>query len=77
MERVWLQVMKASHREFQRLKGAVSRDPELSLPGLTQYQNQAAGLAGHLVADVMLFPLGKKWKNKLGQLIKSKVYFFI
>jgi len=57
VERVWLQVMKASHREFQRLKGAVSRDPELSLPGLTQYQNQAAGLAGHLVADVMLFPL--------------------
>ncbi|XP_023330136.1 solute carrier family 25 member 46 [Eurytemora carolleeae] len=57
MERVWLQVMKASHKEFQRLKGAVSRDPDQNLPGITQYQNQAAGLAGQLVADVILFPL--------------------
>ena len=34
-----LQVMKTAHREFQRLRGAVSRDPQLSnLPGLSQYQ---------------------------------------
>jgi len=57
MEKVWLQVLKASHREFQKMKGAVSKDPEQSLPGLTHYQNQAAGLAGHLIADVLLYPL--------------------
>ena len=33
------QVMKTAHREYQRLRGAVSRDPQLSnLPGLSQYQ---------------------------------------
>jgi len=57
MEKKWLQVMKASHREFQKMKGAVSKDPEQSSPGLTQYQNQAAALAGHLFADVILYPL--------------------
>ena len=31
--------MKTAHREYQRLRGAVSRDPQLSnLPGLSQYQ---------------------------------------
>jgi len=55
---LWLQVMKAAHREFQRLRGAVSRDPQLTnLPGLSQYQEQASALAGHLVADTLLFPL--------------------
>jgi len=55
---VWLQVLKATHREYQKLTGAVSRDPQLSnLPGLSQYQSQAAALAGHFVADVLLFPL--------------------
>jgi len=57
MERFWLHVLKNSHREFQRLKGAVSRDPDQSLPGLAQYQTQASGMLGHLVADVILFPL--------------------
>jgi len=55
---LWLQVMKTAHREYQRLRGAVSRDPQLSnLPGLSQYQAQAASLAGHLTADALLFPL--------------------
>merc|ERR1719264_1193202 len=50
--------MKTAHREYQRLRGAVSRDPQLSnLPGLSQYQAQAASLAGHLTADALLFPL--------------------
>ena len=39
-------------------QGAVSKDPQLSnLPGLSQYQSQAAALAGHFVADVVLYPL--------------------
>ena len=39
-------------------QGAVSKDPQLSnLPGLSQYQSQAAALAGHFVADVLLYPL--------------------
>ena len=39
-------------------RGAVSKDPQLSnLPGLSQYQSQAAALAGHFVADVLLYPL--------------------
>ena len=63
---VWLQVLKATHREYQRLtvrplltsvrfsisgvEGAVSRDLQLAnLPGLSQYQSQAAALAGHFV----------------------------
>ena len=62
---VWLQVLKATHREYQRLtvslslsslelifllQGAVSRDPQLAnLPGLSQYQSQAAALAGNFV----------------------------
>jgi len=55
---LWLQVLKAAHREFQRLRGAISRDPQLTnLPGLSQYQEQAAALAGHLAADTLLFPL--------------------
>jgi len=55
---LWLQVMKTAHREYQRLRGAVSRDPQLSnLPGLSQYQAQAASLAGHFTADALLFPL--------------------
>jgi len=55
---VWLQVLKATHREYQRLTGAVSRDPQLAnLPGLSQYQSQAAALAGNFVADTLLFPL--------------------
>jgi len=55
---VWLQVLKATHREYQRLRGAVSRDPQLAnLPGLSQYQSQAAALAGNFVADTLLFPL--------------------
>merc|ERR1719445_2240217 len=54
----WLQILKATHREYQRLTGAVSKDPQLSnLPGLSQYQSQAAALAGHFVADVLLYPL--------------------
>lgn len=58
MEGVCIQLIKASHREFQRLKGAVSRDPELAhLPGLAQYQRQAAALAAHLTADLVLYPL--------------------
>jgi len=56
-ERIWLQVMKASHREYQKLKGAVSRDPDQSLPGLAHYQAQASSMVGHLVADTLLFPL--------------------
>jgi len=56
-ERLWLQVMKASHREYQKLKGAVSRDPDQSLPGLAHYQTQASSMVGHLVADSLLFPL--------------------
>jgi len=55
---VWLQVLKATHRECEKLKGAVSKDPQLSnLPGLSQYQSQAAALTGHLVADCVLYPL--------------------
>lgn len=55
---VWLQVLKATHREYQKLTGAVSRDPQLSnLPGLSQYQSQAAALTGNLVADTLLYPL--------------------
>merc|ERR1719334_2739964 len=55
---VWLQVLKATHREYQKLTGAVSRDPQLgNLPGLSQYQAQAAALTGHLVAESLLFPL--------------------
>merc|ERR1712168_1646249 len=55
---VWLQVLKATHREYQRLTGAVSKDPQLAnLPGLSQYQTQAAALAGHFVADSLLYPL--------------------
>lgn len=55
---VWLQVLKATHREYQKLTGAVSKDPQLSnLPGLSQYQTQAAALAGHFVADSLLYPL--------------------
>jgi len=55
---VWLQVLKATHREYQKMTGAVSKDPQLSnLPGLSQYQNQAAALAGHFVADTVLYPL--------------------
>ena len=47
---VWLQVLQATHREYQRLRGAVSRDPGLAnLPGTAQYQSQAAALAGHFV----------------------------
>jgi hypothetical protein len=39
-------------------QGAVSRDPELAhLPGLAQYQRQAAALAAHLTADLVLYPL--------------------
>ena len=39
-------------------QGAVSRDPQLgNLPGLSQYQTQAAALTGHLVADTLLYPL--------------------
>ena len=39
-------------------QGAVSRDPQLgNLPGLSQYQAQAAALTGHLVADSLLYPL--------------------
>eukprot|EP00088_Acartia_fossae_P052475 TRINITY_DN5929_c0_g1_i1.p1 TRINITY_DN5929_c0_g1~~TRINITY_DN5929_c0_g1_i1.p1 ORF type:complete len:509 (+),score=82.76 TRINITY_DN5929_c0_g1_i1:82-1608(+) len=56
-ERLWLQVMKASHREYQKLKGAVSRDPDQNLPGLAHYQTQASSMVGHLVADTLLFPL--------------------
>jgi len=56
-ERIWLQVMKASHREYQKLKGAVSRDPDQNLPGLAHYQTQASSMIGHLVADTLLFPL--------------------
>jgi len=55
---VWLQVLKATHREYQKLTGAVSKDPQLgNLPGLSQYQTQAAALAGHFVADSLLYPL--------------------
>ena len=55
---LWLQVLKATHREYQRLRGAVSKDPQLSnLPGLSQYQDQVAAMAGHLTADFLLFPL--------------------
>jgi len=55
---VWLQVLKATHREYQKLTGAVSRDPQLgNLPGLSQYQSHAAALAGNFVADVLLYPL--------------------
>ena len=40
------------------VQGAVSKDPQLSnLPGLSQYQTQAAALAGHFVADSLLYPL--------------------
>jgi len=54
----WLQVLKATHREYQKLTGAVSKDPQLgNLPGLSQYQTQAAALAGHFVADSVLYPL--------------------
>merc|ERR1712025_672692 len=54
----WLQLLKATHREYQRLTGAISRDPQLgNLPGLSQYQTQAAALAGHFVADIILYPL--------------------
>ena len=36
----------------------MSRDPQLgNLPGLSQYQTQAAALTGHLVADTLLYPL--------------------
>ena len=36
----------------------MSRDPQLGhLPGLSQYQAQAAALTGHLVADTLLYPL--------------------
>ena len=36
----------------------MSKDPQLgNLPGLSQYQSQAAGLAGHFLADVVLYPL--------------------
>jgi len=55
---VWLQVLKATHREYQKMTGAVSKDPQLgNLPGLSQYQTQAAALAGHFVADSLLYPL--------------------
>jgi len=55
---VWLQVLKATHREYQKLTGAVSKDPQLgNLPGLSQYQTQAAALTGHFVADSLLYPL--------------------
>merc|ERR1712106_1027098 len=55
---VWLQVLKATHREYQKLTGAVSKDPQLgNLPGLSQYQTQAAALAGHFVAESLLYPL--------------------
>merc|ERR1719350_9367 len=58
VQAAWLQVLKATHREYQRLTGAVSRDPQLgNLPGLSQYQAQAAALTGHLVADTLLYPL--------------------
>jgi len=58
VQSAWLQILKATHREYQRLTGAVSKDPQLSnLPGLSQYQSQAAALAGHFVADVLLYPL--------------------
>ena len=36
----------------------MSKDPQLgNLPGLSQYQTQAAALAGHFVADSLLYPL--------------------
>jgi len=55
---VWLQVLKATHREYQKLQGAVSKDPQLShLPGLSQYQQHAAALTGHFVAETLLYPL--------------------
>jgi len=55
---LWLQVMKSTHREYQRLTGAVSKDPQLSnLPGLSQYQTQASSLMGHFTADLLLYPL--------------------
>ena len=58
LQGLWLQVLKATHREYQRLRGAVSKDPQLSnLPGLSQYQDQVAAMAGHLTADFLLFPL--------------------
>jgi len=50
--------MKSTHREYQRLTGAVSKDPQLSnLPGLSQYQTQASSLMGHFTADLLLYPL--------------------
>lgn len=54
---VWLQVLKATHRECQKLKGAVSKDPQLgNLPGLSQYQEHAAALTGHFAAEAILYP---------------------
>ena len=42
------------------MQGAVSRDPELgNLPGLSQYQRQAAALMGHFVGKVLSFGLMK------------------
>jgi len=54
---VWLQVLKVTHRSCQKLKGAVSKDPQLgNLPGLSEYQEHAAALTGHFAAEAILYP---------------------
>ncbi len=49
-------IIRSRHRSLQEQQGAVSK-PNGAPPGLSQYREQVSSTIGHLVADVILFPI--------------------